>query len=296
MFDPVEIKTVKRLMRWVTILSGLVGAQTTKTHRKALLPDPYSAALVKRMLNNYENFKQFDFGFGLLNDQSLDGIFLYLLVMAEFEFMPWGRALQHLILEGPYMKKNGGGIRLSRLPFILLPQECVVTGQRLPLNRRNYNSAQGHAKGRIKSGEARDGWKPMQKKLRAAFEAGEALEGITDRSALLAQHRKNFSVLWSAYKVLIEKLDAPYTPRYLLFEECQDIAFEEIFFNLFFYRFGRDTPINQKNLPHLFDASLGGKRISDFENAAGQAVDGFGRMLGPDYITLKQLDDYFIYR
>lgn len=291
MVDSLETKTVKRLLSWVSILSGVVTAHTREQHIRVQFPDPYSAALIQRMLGNYSIFQKAGFGFGLLNDKSLEGIFLNLLVMAEFEMMPWGRALQHLVLEGPYSQN---GVHLSRLPFILLPQECVVTGQNLHLNRNNYNSTQGHPKGRIKSAEARDAWKPMQKKLRAAFDASLALEGITDRSTLLAQHRENFSVFWEAYKVLIEKLDMPYTPRYLLFEAYQDIAFDELFLNLFVHRFGRDVPIDMDGMPPLFNKTLAGKRLSDFENASGQAVDGLGQILGPEFITLKQLDDYFI--
>jgi len=94
----------------------------------------------------------------------------------------------------------------------------------------------------------------------------------------------------------VEKVDTPYTPRYQLFEECRDISFEDFFLSLFVGRIGRDEPLTMESLPPMFEESLAGKRLADFEDETGQPVNFMGIPFGPEYVTLKQLDDYFLYR
>lgn len=288
--DTLETKAVKRLLRWVSLLTAVV--LPIQEQIRVQTPDPWTAALLFRMKEAFEQVQQAGFGFGLLNDKSLEGLFLQFLILHEFDITPWGRLFQHLVQEGT--QQPGKSVFLSRLPFILLPQECVVIGKSLGLTQKNYNRVQG-GKGKIKLLEASESWKVMQRKLRASLEATVALEGLTNKDQLLKQHRENFSIHWEVYKILTEKAEMHYTPRYHLFPECQDIAFHSVFLDLFFDRIGRDKPISQDELPPIFDQRLIGKRITDFVDANAHPVDAVGDPVDEDVISLKQLDDFFLY-
>jgi len=175
--DTLETKAVKRLMRWVAMLAALVAAPLAKESEiRVHCSDPYTAAIVTQLLQAYTATGRAGFGFGLLNDKSLDGLFLNCIFNAECSVTPWGRAWQHVALEKPIRKE--GQVYLSRLPFILLPQQCVVSGRDLGFSRTTYDSIQGGPKGKIKAVESKDGWKARKAKICHAFEAFQTLDEV----------------------------------------------------------------------------------------------------------------------
>lgn len=293
--DNLETKAVKRFARWITVLTALVVAPEPPEglSLNVTFPDPWSATIVQRLFADFHAVKKADLGFGLLNDKSLEGLFLYILLDAEWAVTPWGRTFRSFVVDNPI---GSGGIRLSRMPFFLLPQECIVTGESLGFDKNNFNSPQGHPKGKIHVLNAKDDWKTWNAKMGAAFDAIEGLKEVEgDRDAIFQRHQDNFSILWEAYKMITEKVDRPYTPRYMLFETYKDIPFPEVFLNLFVERLGRDVPIDIEDWPSCFSKSLAGKRVTDFEDTNGQPVGSDGVPLDPKhFITLKQLDEYFI--
>lgn len=212
----------RRLMWWVgwATYQGPLSPVATPYYREVLKK-------IKAFFAEFEEEK--NGGLPFITYPNWEDYFLMEIFFTEINLHPWGRVILsqgEAVLGTPY----------PPIPWFVLPTECISCGEPLGLSAYDLSNPQKRMKLRHDVNEdletCRHEWRKIQKMVKTACDCFCQLadsEEASNMDAHFLQNIQTAGVAWDAYSYFSEKfLEAkrPYTPRYALFKEYQDVSFD----------------------------------------------------------------------
>lgn len=288
-----QFQAYRRLMTW-----------NASVHDPSFIPTgEYESHIVNSLRNLLETFRKKYLGGEYHLTHEWEMYFFWIVLYQELEKTSWGKCItQSLEDKGhmgfkPFKDKN---IYVSKMPFFLLPTECVSCGESLELTASDLYNKQKRIRFKHQEDHPEHGykcwqlWKDKRSVFKEIYACFDSIVPDGKQHFNLNLISQEFEKLWRAYRFLVSiYLEShngqmrPYTPRYTLLASYTHMNHD------WFQRFLFREPLNLAHLT-MFKQEVDGKIIAPLENELGQPVNNKGQILSDPYISLKRLEDYFI--